>query len=155
MAAPNIYAPEFEHESDRPGFAYRDAWIAHHAGCDRLGAGLYELDPGSATFAYHWHSANEEMLLVLSGTVTLRTPEGERVLAAGDVVCFRTGPEGAHTVRNDSDAPTRVLMMSCGTRPEIVVYPDSDKIGTRPGRGEQDNFNFRRDSGLEYWDGEE
>ena len=35
---------------------------------------------------------------MLSGSPTLRGPDGERVLRAGDVVCFPVGPDGAHQV---------------------------------------------------------
>ena len=52
----------------------------------------------------------------------------------GDLV---RGPEGAHTFRNDSDEPIRVLMMSTRFWPEIVNYPDSNKLGASSpfGRG--------------------
>jgi hypothetical protein len=70
----NIFEPEFESESDREGFAYRRARIGWQADTERLGASLYEVPPGQATFPYHWHSANEEMLIVLSGRPSLRTP---------------------------------------------------------------------------------
>ena len=157
MARPafNVFDGELEDVEEANGRLWREAWVAPRLRAERIGGSVYELPPRGKFFPYHYHYSDEEWLIVLSGTPTLRTPEGERVLSEGDVVCFRTGPEGAHTVRNDSELPTRVLMMSCGARPEIVVYVDSDKIGTRPGRGEQDNFNFRRDTGLEYWDGEE
>lgn len=88
-----------------------------------LGASLYELGPGNFVI-YHLHHGSEELLIVLRGTPTLRTPEGERRLGEGDVVHFSTGPEGAHGIRNDTDEPVRYVM--CGTRvsPEVAEYPD-------------------------------
>ena len=41
--------------------------------------------------------------MVLRGTPTLRTPEGERTLAEGEVVAFPAGRAGAHAIRNRSD----------------------------------------------------
>ena len=64
----------------------------------QIGASLYELPDGERTYPYHFHNAMEEWLVVLDGTPTLREPDGERVLRRGDVVCFPTGPEGAHQV---------------------------------------------------------
>ena len=58
----------------------------------------------------------------------MRTPEGEEVLRAGDVVCFPAGPEGAHQVINRGDAEARVVLLSDFQRPEVIVYPDSDKV---------------------------
>jgi uncharacterized cupin superfamily protein len=88
-----------------------------------LGASLYELGPGNFV-VYHAHHGSEELLIVLRGRPTLRTPEGERRLDAGDVVHFPTGPDGAHGVRNDTDEPVRYVMAGIRVSPEVVEYPD-------------------------------
>lgn len=90
---------------------------------------MYELDPGQKTFPYHYHYVLEEWLVVLRGQPTLRTPDGERALEPGDCVVFKRGPDGAHLVRNDTDDPVRVLMLSTSSDLEVAVYPDSDKVG--------------------------
>ena len=87
----NVFEPDFDHEEDRPGFTYRRARIGWQAGSERLGASLYELPPGQASFPYHWHAANEELLIVLSGRPSLRSPSGWRELAEGEVVAFPGG----------------------------------------------------------------
>jgi uncharacterized cupin superfamily protein len=69
----------------------------------QLGATVYELKPGAFT-VYHFHHASEEMLILLRGRITLRTPAGERELEEGEVVHFPIGPDGTHGARNDSDA---------------------------------------------------
>jgi hypothetical protein len=49
-------------------------------------------------------------------------------------------------------------MLSHEVWPAVVVYPDSDKLGTRPGpRGTHraDNLDFRRSDAVDYWDGEQ
>jgi uncharacterized cupin superfamily protein len=94
---------------------------------DVLGASVYEL--GAGNFAiYHFHHGAEEMLIVLRGRPTLRTPDGERVLDEGDVVFFPPGPDGAHALRNDTDAPVRFVMVSDHPSPEVVEYPDLRQI---------------------------
>ena len=50
------------------------------------------MPPGEKLWPYHWELGCEEFLVVVSGTPTVRTPEGERELAPGDVVHF---PEGS------------------------------------------------------------
>jgi uncharacterized cupin superfamily protein len=92
-----------------------------------LGASLYELGPGNYA-PYHAHHGSEELLLVLRGRPTLRTPDGERQLDEGDVVHFTTGPDGTHGLRNDTDARVRYVMAGIRVSPEIAEYPDLKKV---------------------------
>jgi uncharacterized cupin superfamily protein len=94
---------------------------------DVLGASVYELGPGNFS-VYHFHHGAEELLVVLRGTPTLRTPGGERVLAEGDVVHFPAGPDGAHGLRNDTEEPARFLLASDHPSPEVVEYPDLGQV---------------------------
>lgn len=155
----NVFKPEFESIEGPPGYVGRGAEIGRQTGSQRLGASLYEVPPGNSVSPYHWHAANEEMLIVLSGTPTLRTPEGERELAEGEAVAFPIGEQGAHKVTNNTDAPTRVLIVSEMNEPEIAVYPDSGKVMARqqapgsPATGVRAIFRF--DDAVDYWEGEE
>jgi uncharacterized cupin superfamily protein len=89
-----------------------------------LAASLHELPPRGPGGPLHFHHGNEEMLVVLKGTPTLRTPEGERRLAEGEVVVFRRGPQDAHKCSNDTDEPVRYLMISNNASPDAVEYPE-------------------------------
>jgi uncharacterized cupin superfamily protein len=93
-----------------------------------LGASVWELQPGGENW-YHLHHGSEELIVVLRGTPTLRTPAGERVLAEGEAVVFPRGPLGAKGIRNDSDTPVRVLIVSTNTDPDVTEYPDTGKVG--------------------------
>ena len=141
---------EYAHDERR----WRYAQIGPKLGAERAGATVYELEPGQRFWPYHYHYGNEEWLVVLRGRPTLRTPEGERELREGDVVCFPPGPEGAHTLWNDGGEAARFVIASTNNRPGIVVYPDSDKVGVRPGDGGPDHLNLPRSAALDYWDGE-
>jgi len=88
-----------------------------------LGASLYELARGNFVI-YPAHHGSEELLIVLRGRPTLRTPAGERELAEGDVVHFAAGPDGAHGLRNDTDETVRYVMAGTRVSPEVVEYPD-------------------------------
>jgi uncharacterized cupin superfamily protein len=158
---PNLFDPDFEEHSERPGFEYRRAKLGQDAGSERLGASLYELEPGSPPFPLHYHLGNEELLIVISGRPSLRTPEGEREreLELGEVVALPVGERGAHQVVNHSPEPVRVLIVSEMNAPDVVVRPESGKLSAfgRPpggsGQGIHEVF-FLRDA-AEFWDGEE
>jgi uncharacterized cupin superfamily protein len=123
----NIYAPEWVERTDAP-LRGRTARIGALAGAERLGATLYEIDPGQNGSPFHLHHANEEMIIVLSGRPTLRTMGGSRVLEAGDVVACPVGRAGAHQLQNEEDTPVRVLVVSTMIYPETAEMLDSDKI---------------------------
>jgi len=92
-----------------------------------LGASLYELGPGNFV-VYHAHHGSEELLIVLRGRPTLRTPEGERQLDEGEVVYFTTGLKGVDGLRNDTDQPVRYVMAGVRVTPEVVEYPDLKQV---------------------------
>jgi uncharacterized cupin superfamily protein len=159
MTPPNVFEPDFDAESDRPGFTYRRARLGRQAGSERLGASLYELQPGQAQWPVHYHLGNEELLVVLSGKPTLRTPDGERELRQGEVVALPVGERGAHQIVNRTEQPVRVLVVSEMAGPDIVVRPESGKLsafGRAPGspdEGMHEVF-FLRDA-VDFWEGEE
>jgi uncharacterized cupin superfamily protein len=101
-----------------------------------LGASVYELGPGNFT-VYHFHHGSEELLIVLRGRPTLRTPEGERQLAEGEAVHFPTGPDGAHAIRNDTAEPVRFVVAGTRVSPEVVEYPDLKQITAQAPQGSQ------------------
>jgi uncharacterized cupin superfamily protein len=103
---------------------------------ESLGSSVYELGPGNFV-VYHFHHASEELMVVLRGRPTLRTPDGSRLLEEGEVVHFPTGPAGAHGVSNDSDGPVRFLMASTLFSPEVVEYPDLKQITAQARTGSQ------------------
>ena len=110
------------------GFRRHSNRLGASLGAARTGLSVYELPPGQAIGPYHYEDPDEEWLLVVSGTPTLRHPGGEDQLKPWDIVFFASGPAGAHLVRNNSDSPVRVAMFSSMTAVGAVIYPDSDMI---------------------------
>jgi uncharacterized cupin superfamily protein len=102
--------------------------VAERAGAEHLGASAYELQPGDE-MVFHYHVRREELLVVLSGELSLRTATGWEQLPEGEVAAFPRGERGAHGYRNSSAAPVRVLVISEMTAPNISVYPDKNQIG--------------------------
>jgi uncharacterized cupin superfamily protein len=155
----NLFDPEFDQDQTHQGFRNRRAMLGKQVGSERLGASLFELQPGQAAFPLHYHLGNEEMLIVVAGTPTLRTAQRERELAEGEIVSFPVGPGGAHQVVNRTDGPVRILMLSEMIAPDIVVRPESGKISAfgRPPGGHGEGMHgvyFERDS-VPFWESEE
>jgi len=141
----NLFSVELTAGFDRDGYRRRQAQVGKLLGSTLIGASLYELPEGERTFPYHFHHGMEEWAIVVTGTPTLRTPDGERELREGDVVCFPTGPAGGHQLRG----PGTVLLLSATRSPEVTEYPDSGKIGVRP-----PGAIFRAADRADYWEGE-
>jgi uncharacterized cupin superfamily protein len=111
------------------GFHRSSARVGTQLGAARTGLSVYELPPGQAVSPYHYEEPEDEWLLVVSGTPTLRHPNGEDQLEPWDLVFFPAGPAGAHLVRNKSESTARVAMFSSkGAAVGAVVYPDSDMV---------------------------
>lgn len=160
LPPPNVYEPGWDAEHDRGPFRWRRARVGRQAGAAELGASVFEVAPGGSTFPLHAHHANEEMLVVLRGAPTLRTTEGERRLEEGEIVCFRTGREGAHRLDNRGDEPVRVLIVSTMIAPELVEQLDSQKVYARsypPGADPPEDaveVMVRREDSREFFEGE-
>ena len=115
----NIWA-----DLDDLGDGVRGTRLLQRAKETRLRAAVWELDPGATSGPYHVHHGTEELLLVLRGRPTLRTPDGERELEEGDAVHFPAGPTGAHQLTNRSDEVARFVIAASHAVPEIVEYVD-------------------------------
>jgi uncharacterized cupin superfamily protein len=104
------------------------ARVGEEAGGEQLGMSVYELRPGEG-MVFHYHLQREELLLVLRGSVALRTATGWRDLREGDVIAFPRGERGAHGFENRTSEPVRVAVISEQNAPNISVYPDTNEIG--------------------------
>ncbi len=146
-------------ETERADAHFRRKQLGRAAGGRKLGCSLYEIPPGGRSWPYHYHEGNEEAVYVLAGRGTLRTPDDERTVAAGDYVALPPGAEGGHRLHNDGDETLRFLMVSTMETPDVTVYPDADAFGvytgTPPG-GDADERPFQgyfpREAEFDYWE---
>jgi uncharacterized cupin superfamily protein len=131
--AVNLYDVEVKRDDgDPPGYETPYARVGPLIGASALGLSVYDLTTGQSVCPYHYEYGNEEWLVVLTGTPTLRDPDGERELEPGDVVLFPDGPDGAHKLTNRGDGVVRIAILSTKHDPSIAVYPDSNKVGIWP-----------------------
>ncbi|WP_172292915.1 cupin domain-containing protein [Pseudoruegeria sp. HB172150] len=101
---------------------------------DRLtqfGAFVEILPPGSSSSIKHWHSAEDEMIYVLEGEITLIEGDEETVLHPGDAATFRANEPVGHCLINRSDAPTRCLVVGTRASYDRITYPDRDRVCLR------------------------
>jgi uncharacterized cupin superfamily protein len=146
----NLFDVEVEDDaSDPDGYRTSYARIGPLVGGQKLGMSVYRIRPGQSICPYHYEIGFEEWLIVLTGTPTLRTPAGERVLRPWDVAFFPDGEAGAHKVTNGTGEDVRVAILSNKSDPGAAVYPDSGKVGIFP-----PNKLFRLADAVDYWDGE-
>jgi len=153
---PNLNDANYQPRDAPPGFRAFRARVGHELGAESIGASVWQLPPGEAAYPYHYHYSDEEIVLVLSGRPSLRTPDGVRVLDQGEFIRFATGEDGAHQIFNPTDEPVTFLAVSSSGSPDIVVYPDSGKIGAAERRPDGSGLSrfFRAADAVDYWEGE-
>ncbi len=134
----NVDDVPLEHFEFGGKFASDAVRIGALLGARDLGYSYDVVQPGKASCPFHSHRAEEEMFFIVKGSGTLRYGNETRKVRAGDVICCPTGgPETAHQIVNDSDAPLAYLSVSTMMPAEVCEYPDSKKIGAYGGEGEK------------------
>ena len=108
------------------------------------------LNPGQFSSPYHFHRNAEELFVVLSGSMTVRTPNGLEVMSTGDMVFFEMGETGAHQVYNHGIEPCIYLDIRTFTGADICEYPDSGKTIVIPSMQV-----FEKEHRVSYFKGEE
>jgi uncharacterized cupin superfamily protein len=107
------------------------------------------LNPGELTAPYHFHRFAEELFMVISGSMTLRTPDGFEIVSGGDLIFFEMGDTGAHQFYNHTSEPCTYLDIRTFIGFDICEYPDSGKILIAP------SFEiFNKESQSTYFEGE-
>ena len=107
------------------------------------------LEPGKYSFPYHFHRNAEELILILSGSVTIRTSQGLEIANAGEIVFFEMGETGVHQLYNHGNVPCTYMDLKTTIGIDVVEYPDSGKINISPYREI-----YEKNSQVEYNKGE-
>ena len=132
----DLYHPAWDAEVPSETGTLRAVRLARHAGASRLAANLYELEQGAVVSPLHFHHGNEELLIVLAGTPTLRRgPQDERRLAPGEIVSFPVGSAGVHQILNRAAEPARVLIAATNDIPEVAEQVENQQLAVITGDG--------------------
>lgn len=148
VATENVPWTVFE-QGDRFGARYRHLSEAAMGAPWHVGVAIEELPPGRQTAPFHFHMLEEEHVLILEGSCTLRLGAEQRTLRQGDYVCYPAGQKAGHCMINETDRPCRYLIVGANIPHEVCVYPDSAKVRVR-WLGEH----YDRRRLLDYWDRE-
>jgi len=117
---------------------------------ENLNFDLRQLNPDQYSAAYHFHRFAEELFMIISGSATLRTPNGLEIVNSGDLIFMEKGATGAHQLYNHTTETCVYLDIRTFIGYDIAEYPDTDKIFLVPS-----NEIFKKDSQVSYFDGEE
>lgn len=97
-------------------------------GLTALGASHLTLEPGAWSSQRHWHVAEDELLVMLSGEAVLIEDEGETVLRAGDFVAWPMGVRNGHHLVNRGETDCTFICVSAGDGDAGADYPDLDMV---------------------------
>lgn len=118
----SIFSPDAETQKS---FEFKNATISSPQATEgKLYVTFYTLMPGKTNYPYHYHSGMEEVFYIISGTATLKTPDGDKTVAEGDIIVFPANANGAHQLTNTSDDVLVYLDIDTASSPEVVFYPD-------------------------------
>lgn len=117
---------------------------------------LRKLEAGKYSFPYHFHHNAEELVLTISGSMTIRTPNGFEIAERGQIVFFEMGESGAHQFYNHGTQPCTYLDIRSTVGMDVCEYPDSDKINISPlgeiyGKKSQVDYNKGEEHVGEVW----
>lgn len=98
--------------------------LSESAGLEQVAINRFRAEPGEQLpLAYHYHEQQEEAFVVLSGTLSVETPEGEFDVPEGAM--FAAEPGAPHRAYNSADATEPVEVVAIGAPPiegDAVAY---------------------------------
>ena len=117
---------------------------------------LRKLEPGKYSFPYHFHRNAEEMIMIISGSMTIRTTEGFEIAEKGKIIFFEMGETSAHQFYNQETEPCVYLDIKTTVGVDICEYPDSGKINISPygevfDKGTQVSYNKGEENVQQIW----
>jgi len=118
------YPPPF----DQPCIGQTYQRLGRSQGLTRFGVNLSVVPPGGWSSQRHWHSHEDEFVMVVEGELTLITDAGEEVLRPGDCAAFKAGDPDGHHLVNRTDRPAKVLEVGNAEPRDVCVYSDIDMI---------------------------
>lgn len=125
------YAHGVSSRDGEPPYKFLDISGAH------LGVRIEVIAPGGTTSHPHYHTAEEEHVILLSGEAVLHLGEEQVSLKQGDHVCFPAGHAVPHHIENASDAEIKLLVFGERKKDDVVVYPKAEMLLIKSASGVQ------------------
>lgn len=106
------------------GRSYRR--LGDAAGLTQFGVNLVRVAPGAWSSQRHWHTKQDEFVMVLEGEFVLVTDDGEETLRAGDCVGFAAGVRDGHHLQNRGARDALFLVVGTRYDDDAGEYSDID-----------------------------
>jgi uncharacterized cupin superfamily protein len=116
----------------------RTMWISEVGGLTQFGSFIEILQPGGSSSIKHWHSAEDEMIYVLEGVITVIEGNEEKEARAGDSITFKAGVPVGHCLVNRSNVFTKCLVVGTRAPYDRITYPDHNRVCIRDRSVEDD-----------------
>lgn len=100
--------------------------LDQHFDLTKFGVSVEVLPPGSQTALRHWHEEVDELVLMLTGELTLVNDDGRTPMRPNMCVGFKAGTPNGHHLINESAQDATVLVVGSRGRHDNVHYPDDD-----------------------------
>ena len=128
-AAPETLGSAYPPPHDGAVAQRRRRRLGAAGGLTQFGVNQLTLPPGCWSSQRHWHSREDEFVMVLSGEVVLVSDRGETTLRAGDCAAFKAGVADGHHLVNRSAVEAVVLEVgSSDEANDVTIYSDIDMM---------------------------
>ena len=140
------------HENKHETYKYTEHKFVPRGHASQCMVSVYEIPPGKSAYPYHYHKMNEEVFYVISGTGVLKSPDGDKLINAGELLFFPACDKGAHKLINTSETEVlKYIDFSTTNDIDVCFYPDSGKIGVW---GKDIDHVYRTRDTVDYYEGE-
>ena len=120
--------------------------LAPVAGLTMLGASHVVLKPGGWSSQRHWHTGQDELVIMLAGEAVLVEDGGETTVRAGDILAWKAGEPNGHHLQNSSSEDCVFVAISGGDRDaDRGEYPDIDMVFDADGYARKDGTRYPSD----------
>jgi uncharacterized cupin superfamily protein len=96
------------------------------AGLTQFGVNLVRLAPGAWSSQRHWHTKQDEFVMMLEGECVLVTDAGDEPVRAGDCFGFPAGARDGHHFQNRTDRDAVFLVVGTRVPGDAGEYSDID-----------------------------
>lgn len=114
-------------DEDAPGGIIRSQWISEPGGLQQFGALIQTIPPGASTSRNHWHAHEDEMVLLLEGSLLLHEGGAVTPMQPGDAATFAAWVAIGHHLENASDQPARLLVVGTRAPTDITTYTEDGR----------------------------
>lgn len=140
---------------DRGEKSFRYKRLAKPTNSEDIATSIVEIFPNSKSWPYHYHLGNEESAYIVEGKGEVRGKDETKRIKEGDYLSFKKGRKGVHQFQNPFDKKLRLLINSTMKAPDVIVYPDSEKIGIMDSAPGSKKYGlrkfFKKNDEVDYW----